>query len=87
MRAAATSISSSDSWMAWAAVLGLAPAAPESGADGRTLPLLAVCAMLLGTLLLNFVRRRLDGVLAAWRRDAEASSPETLAAPVSHRGD
>ena len=73
--------------MTWAAVIGLAPAAPESSADGRTLPLLAVCAMLLCTLLLNFVRRRLDGVLAAWRRDTEASPPETLAAPASQRAD
>ena len=73
--------------MAWAAVVGLAPAAPESSADGRTLPLLAVCAMLLCTLLLNLVRRRLEGVLATWRRDAEVSAPETLAAPASHRAD
>jgi hypothetical protein len=87
MRAAATSISSSDSWLAWAAVVGLAPAAPESTGDGRALPLLAVCGMLLGTLILNLVRRRLEGVLETWRRDSAVSSAETLGASASQRGE
>jgi LPXTG-motif cell wall-anchored protein len=70
MRGVATSGSLADPWLAWVTMSGLAPVAPDTGStESRTLPILTVGAMLLGTLLFGFVRRRLAGVLETWRRD------------------